>query len=139
MYMDNYINLLDGTICQTGGSEPELTPEYTEHVSEPWFSLISLGLKTVEGRKNKGRFGSMKPGQIIKWINEDFKPRHVYTKITQVTTYDTFEDYLRAEGLEKCLPSINDMEIGLSVYFKYFTKEDEAKYGVVAIQMEKII
>jgi len=61
--MDKYINLLDGTI-QTGG---EISIDYTENVSEPWFSLISLGLKTVEGRKNKGRFATMKPGQIIKW------------------------------------------------------------------------
>jgi ASC-1-like (ASCH) protein len=30
--------------------------KYNEHLSEPWFSLISLGLKTVEGRKNKGKF-----------------------------------------------------------------------------------
>ena len=139
--MENYINLIDGSVNvsvkQTGGSEP--IPDYIEHVSEPWFSLISLGLKTVEGRKNKGRFGSMQPGQIIKWINEDFKPRHVYTRITQVTKYDTFEDYLRTEGLEKCLPSINDMETALSVYFKYFTKEDESTYGVVAIAIEKIV
>jgi hypothetical protein len=38
---------------------------YTENVSEPWFSLINLGLKTVEGRKNKGRFHDMQLGDII--------------------------------------------------------------------------
>jgi len=27
-----------------------------ENLSEPWFTLISLGLKTVEGRKNKGKW-----------------------------------------------------------------------------------
>ena len=136
--MENYINLLNGTI-QFGGTNTSKSVDYEEHVSEPWFSLISLGLKTVEGRKNKGRFASMKQGEIIKWINEDFKPRHVYTKIVRVTNYDTFEDYLKTEGLGSTLPSINDIETGLSVYFKYFTKEDEAKYGVAAIQMEKII
>jgi len=137
--MENYINLLDGTI-QFGGNEHTSTiTDYTENVSEPWFSLISLGLKTVEGRKNKGRFATMKPGQIIKWTNEDFKSRYVLTKIVRVKTYDTFEDYLREEGLESSLPSINDIETGLSVYFKYFTKEDESQYGVIAIQIEKII
>jgi ASC-1-like (ASCH) protein len=63
----------------------------------------------------------------------------VLTKIVRVKTYDTFEDYLREEGLESSLPSINDIETGLSVYFKYFTKEDESQYGVIAIQIEKII
>jgi ASC-1-like (ASCH) protein len=33
------------------------------------------------------------------------------------------------------MPSI---EHGLSVYFKYFTKEDEAQFGVTAIQLELI-
>jgi ASC-1-like (ASCH) protein len=33
------------------------------------------------------------------------------------------------------MPSI---EHGLSVYYKYFTKEDEQTYGVVAIQLETI-
>ena len=27
---------------------------YTKHVSEPWFSLIKLGIKKCEGRLNKG-------------------------------------------------------------------------------------
>jgi ASC-1-like (ASCH) protein len=30
------------------------------------------------------------------------------------------------------------LEHGLSVYFKYFTKEDETKYGVIAIHLELI-
>ena len=30
--------------------------KYNIQVSEPWFTLISLGLKKVEGRKNKGTF-----------------------------------------------------------------------------------
>jgi ASC-1-like (ASCH) protein len=41
--------------------------QYTQHLSEPWFTLISLGLKTVEGRKNKGVFKEMKLGDIVKW------------------------------------------------------------------------
>jgi hypothetical protein len=41
------------------------TKNYIENISEPWFTLISLGLKTVEGRKNKGRFKEMQVGEII--------------------------------------------------------------------------
>ena len=41
-----------------------MEPKYKENVSEPWFTLISLGLKTVEGRKNKGRFKEMQIGDI---------------------------------------------------------------------------
>ena len=112
--------------------------KYIEHLSEPWFSLISLGLKTVEGRKNKGKFKEMKVGDIIQWTNDDFDNRTVLTKITKKVEYDTFADYLNNEGLEKCLPGMPSLEHGLSVYFKYFTKEDETKYGVIAIHLELI-
>jgi hypothetical protein len=30
--------------------------KYIEHFLEPWFTLISLGLKTVEGKRNKGKY-----------------------------------------------------------------------------------
>lgn len=112
--------------------------KYTENLSEPWFTLISLGLKTVEGRKNKGRFKEMQVGDIIEWSNNNFKPRSIKTKITRKTTYDTFKKYLETEGLDKCLPGIPTLEHGLSVYYKYFTKEEEQEFGVIAIEMELI-
>ncbi len=33
---------------------------YREHLSEPWFTLVSLGLKTCEGRLHKNRFREFK-------------------------------------------------------------------------------
>ncbi len=110
----------------------------SEHLSEPWFTLISLGLKTVEGRLNKGRFQEMKVGDIIEWYNDDFLKRTVKTKIVEKREYKTFEEYLNKEGLDKCLPGMPSLEYGLSVYFKYFSKENEEKYGVVAIRIEVI-
>ena len=119
-------------------SSKTIQPNYTQHLSEPWFSLISLGLKTVEGRKNKGVFKEMQPGNIIEWYNDDFLPRKILTKVIRKTTYHTFKDYLEKERLDKCLPGIPTLEHGLSVYYKYFTKEDEANYGVIAIEIQRI-
>jgi len=112
--------------------------KYSEHLSEPWFTLISLGLKTVEGRKNKGKFKEMKVGDIVEWVNNDFKERRILTRIIGKAEYKTFEEYLETEGLDKCLPGMPSIEHGLSVYFKYFTKEQEAEFGVVAIRIELI-
>ena len=113
-------------------------PNYIEHLSEPWFTLISLGLKKVEGRKNKGKFKDMQVGEIIQWFNSDFKERTIQTKITRKKEYKTFKEYLKKEGLQRCSPGIPSMKHALSVYFKYYTKEDEKKYGVIAIQLEII-
>jgi ASC-1-like (ASCH) protein len=116
----------------------ELVPKYKETLSEPWFTLISLGLKTIEGRKNKGRFKEMALGDIVEWTNDDFKPRSVLTRITRKANYATFAEYLETEGLQRCLPGMPDLSHGLSVYYKYFTKEDEKQYGVVAIEIELV-
>lgn len=112
------------------------TNNMTMHLSEPWFTLISMGHKTVEGRKNKGVFKDMKIGEVITWFNDDFNHREIKTKVIRKTEYKTFRKYLETEGLDKCLPGIPTMEHGLSVYFKYFTHEDELNYGVIAIELE---
>jgi ASC-1-like (ASCH) protein len=113
-------------------------PNYVENVSEPWFSFISMGLKSVEGRRNKGRFKDMRVGDIVEWTNNDFAPRKVLTRIVSKSEYSSFKEYLETEGLDKCLPGIKDIDTGLSVYYKYFTKEDEKEYGVIAIKIELI-
>ena len=38
--------------------------KYSKHLSEPWFSLIKLNIKTCEGRLNKGDFSNMKENDI---------------------------------------------------------------------------
>ena len=63
-------------------------------------------------------------------------PRTIRTIITKKNIYNTFKEYLETEELSKCLPGILNIEDGLSIYFKYFTKEDEKTYGVVAIGLE---
>ncbi len=112
--------------------------KYTLSVDEPWFSLISLKLKTIEGRLNKGLFKKMEIGDIVKWTNDKFGSRSVLTKIINKTEYKTFEEYLTDKTLEKCLPSIKEMNNGLGVYFTYYTKEQESEFGVVAITLEVI-
>ena len=111
---------------------------YRENVSEPWFTLISLGIKTIEGRLNKNRFKEMKISDIVEWSNNDFGPRSVLTRIVKKTNYDSFENYLRTEGMYKCLPGIDGVPNGLNVYYKYYTKENEKEFGVIAIQVELV-
>lgn len=116
-----------------GGTEPTYPKQ---HLSEPWFTLISLGLKNIEGRLNKKKFKEMKVGDTIEWVNDDFMPRSVITQVVGKNVYPTFQEYLESEGLENCLPGFTDIEDGTKVYYKYFTPEDESTYGVVAIKLE---
>ena len=108
------------------------------HLSEPWFSLISTGLKTVEGRINKGKFAALAIGDIITFYNDDFNHREISVKVTRQTPYPDFKTYLETETLARTLPGQPTIEHGLAVYYKYYTKEFESEYGIIAIGMEVI-
>jgi ASC-1-like (ASCH) protein len=61
------------------------------------------------------------------------------TEITYVKVYPTFEDFLKNNffrGLKDSLPGMPSLSHGLQVYQKYFTKEDEKKYGVVSFELK---
>lgn len=96
-----------------------------------------MGLKVCEGRLHKGDFAKMEPGDVIIFTNQELGFHREYSVIiTRLSSYNTFENYLRKETIKRCLPGINNMRDGLSVYYKYFSKEDEEKYGIVAIEFE---
>ena len=115
----------------------------TFNVSEPWFSLIQAGTKSVEGRLAKSRFAEIQPGELIRWTNEELKTkdgntvhRYVVTRVSAVTYYPDFEKYLSAERLKYCLPGVRTIKEGVVVYHKFYPKEERQKYKVIAIRLE---
>ena len=115
------------------------------NVSDPWFSLIQAGTKSVEGRLAKSRFAEIQPGEIIRWTNEEQKTksgkpqlREVMTKVSAVVYYPDFEKYLSTERLKNCLPGVRTIKDGIAVYHKFYPKEERQKYKVMAIRLDLI-
>lgn len=105
-------------------------------VSEPWFSLIAMGLKTVEGRKAKAPFVTLQVGDEVTWINDQLAfRRECRTIVTALRTYTSFKKYLKTETLSRALPApgINTIKDGVTVYRQFYSREDERRYGVLAI------
>lgn len=59
-------------------------------------------------------------------------------KIIKITKYNTFENYLRGKTLKKTLPGIKTIKDGLQIYYQYYSKEDEKKFKIIAIDVEVI-
>lgn len=111
--------------------------EYYKHLSEPWFTLIKLGIKTCEGRLKKGDFSNMNKGDVIYFNNDDFGfNRVICCRITSIHYYDTFEAYLRGESLHNCLPGVDTLEEGVNTYYKYYSPKQEETYKIVAIRLK---
>ena len=113
---------------------------YTKNLSEPWFSLIKVGLKKVEGRLNKSDFNKMNIGDIIIFENNNFNiKRTLKVKITKIKYYSSFTDYLTTEKLNRCLPGIDTIEDGLAVYYAFYSKKNEDKFGIISIKIKVIL
>jgi len=108
---------------------------YKKHLSEPWFTLIKLGLKISEGRLNKDIWSEIKRGDKIIFTNCDLGfSRSFEIKVLDIGYYADFHTYLEQEGLQQCLPGMDNMNLGVSVYRKYYTVEEEQVYGVISIR-----
>ena len=107
-------------------------------VQDPWFTLIREGLKTVEGRLCKGRFAKFKKGDTVQWFNANNPQKKCVSKITNIVHYPTFEAMLKKETVEQVLPGVPDVESGVKVYRRFYTKEKESEYGILAIHLDVI-
>jgi ASC-1-like (ASCH) protein len=113
--------------------------EYKKNLSEPWFSLIQLGIKKYEGRLNKGDFSKMNKGDILIFENNDFGfLRSFRCQIKNTKQYNTFREFLERKTLKKCLPGIDTIDNGVKVYYKYYTKQDENKHKIISIRMKVV-
>jgi len=108
---------------------------FESHKEEPWFSLLASEKKTIDGRLKKGKYGEIKPGDNIVVYSSDEK-NFLKTKVLAVRYYDNFSDMIKAEGVEKILPGIKNIETAIATYRKYYSEEDEKKFGVVALEIE---
>ena len=113
--------------------------ESVHDLQEPWFSLVKLGIKTIDGRLNRKDFANMKVYDIIYFTNNVFGFERICKVIIEkITSYKTFYDYLTCETLDKCLPGIDNIEDGKQVYYHYFNKEDEMICGVRAFEIKVV-
>jgi len=97
------------------------------NVQEPYFSLIETGQKTVEGRLGKDKYFSFKKGDKVVF-NKSLK-----LEIKDLIKYKSFREMLMFEGLKNVLPEVQTLEEGEQIYYQFYSKADEQKYGVVGI------
>ena len=120
-------------------------------IRDEWFKKMLLGDKMVEGRLRRGAAATLKKGDLITIARsrplgdtkEYGKPYRYVTKVTRVTTYKSFADLIKGEGVEKLFPGKKKDSDALDIYRQHSTEADEAevvnmhddKHGVVAIEV----
>jgi len=110
--------------------------KYHNHRTEPYFTFLKNGQKTVEGRVRRGKYAEIQPGdEIVVYNNEETDSVEVIAK--RVTTYQSFEEMLKKESLSKLLPDVKTIEEGVGIYRKFYSPAEELEFGMVAIEVER--
>jgi ASC-1-like (ASCH) protein len=113
-------------------------------VSDPWWTHIRDGTKTVEGRKGSPEWKSIAAGDtmkirrtILEPEEPDTTPQEMFTvRVVRVTHYETISEYLSAETLARTLPGVATVEAGVAVYSQWWEPAMVNMYGVLAIELE---
>jgi len=103
------------------------------NVQEPYYSYILKGEKTVEGRLNKGKFASLRAGDILA-----VGPNEICFKVIYKKIYKSFREMIKKEGIKNVIPDKKTIKEATEVYYKFFTPEEEKTFKVLAIKIRKM-
>ena len=105
---------------------------------------IIAGRKTIEGRLKRGKFAEYRVDDIIKLrrdirdedgVLRDGESDQARVKIVGIREYPDFLSMCRFEGYERVIPSAKSAEAAANEYNKFYSAEQQAEYGVLAIEV----
>ncbi|KAL1544876.1 hypothetical protein AAHA92_21671 [Salvia divinorum] len=119
----------DKMVAEKGSALLSLIREvnFDLHVQEPFFSLLSDGLKTIEGRCAVGDYKRIQAGHIL-LVN-----KCLTLQVQDVRQYSSFREMLEVENLSNILPGVTSIEEGVRIYRNFYSEEKERSNGVLAI------
>ena len=108
---------------------------------------ILAGRKTIERRLKKGKFAEYRPGDYVS-LRRDFRDkqgalrdgptRAATVRVVAVRNYKSFFEMVEAEGFKHVIPSAVSSSEAADEYNKYYSADDQAKYGVLAIEIRPV-
>lgn len=126
------------------GTKSAMANEWQSGRESALLDDIVAGRKTIEGRLNKGKFAQYRVGDTVS-LRRDYRDEHgvlrdgepdaVRVIITAIRHYTTFFDMVTTEGFTRVIPSAKNAEEAADIYNRYYTVADQAKYGVLAIEV----
>jgi len=93
---------------------------------------------------NKGNFAEYTIGDVIELrrgyrgedgVLRDGEPNQARAEIIGIRRYGSFLEMVRAEGYRRVVPDAVSADTAAALYDTYYTAADQARYGVLAIEI----
>lgn len=109
--------------------EMKLRPEY--------FDFINNGTKRIELRLYDEKRALIKLGDTIRFLKEPEKIEKLELKVVGLLRYNNFDDLFKDFPIEKLADKSMTKEELKNILETFYTLEEQQKYGVLGIRIEK--
>ena len=103
-----------------------------------YFECILNGTKRIELRLNDEKRRLIKIGDLITFYKMPEEKESLTVKVVDLFRYDSFEDILNDYDISLVGDKDDTKEELINVLNNFYTKEEQEKYGVLGIKIEKI-
>ena len=104
-------------------------------LQEKYFDKIKNGKKIFEIRLNDEKRRLIQVGDLIKFFKEPFLREAIVVKVEGLICFGSFEEMADAVEFDKLGFDGETRESVLATYRTFYSREDEKKYGVLAIKV----
>ena len=108
------------------------------HLDSDIFELVANGTKNIEVRINDEKRRNLKIGDNLIFIKRPEEKEKIYAIVTDLVYYNNFDELVNDYNIEILyLKDITKDNFVNNILSRFYTKEQQDKYGVVAIHFKK--
>ena len=107
------------------------------HLDSDIFEIVKNGTKTVEVRLYDEKRRKLKVGDTLVFLKRPDDIEQIKTKITNLEVYINFKELIKHYEMKELYLESYTKEKFLEELKRFYTEEDQEKYGVLAITFEK--
>ena len=112
--------------------------KYIMKLNPKYFEYMKNGTKEIEIRLNDDKRKILKTGDEIIFQKEPELKEELYTTVENLFVEKSFEDAIMNLEIQQYADQKETRENFLKDLYKFYTKEQENKYGVIAIKVRKV-
>lgn len=108
------------------------------HLHPEIFEIVKSGKKTIEARVNDEKRRTLKVGDTLRFLKRPDEVEQLLCKVTGLEYYNNFEEMVKNYEMKDLYLESYTKEEFIKLLEQFYTKEEQAEWGVVAIRFEKI-
>lgn len=106
------------------------------HLDSDIFDIVRTGIKDVEVRLNDEKRQKLKVGDTLTFYRRPNDDEIINKVVKELVYFNTFEEVVNNYKMKRIYLENCTKEDYLKLMYRFYTKESETNYGVVAIEFE---